>query len=131
MISLKATLRSYVLSCLSVSFQFQVLTSSSTEAIPTLRPHLGADKGAREGFSLVLMDHEPQRYLSDLLALEREELLSPSGCSILMINRRERRADIRHVLAHIRVSSDPYSIISEQHFVLEIFYQKKPTDIAL
>ncbi|KAE8285626.1 hypothetical protein D5F01_LYC15291 [Larimichthys crocea] len=69
--------------------QFQVLTSSSAEAIPTLRPYLEPDKGTSEGLSLVLMDHDPQQYLPDLQALEREELLSPSGCSVLLIYRNQ------------------------------------------
>lgn len=30
------------------------------------------------------MDHDSQQYLLDLLALEREELLCPSGCTVLL-----------------------------------------------
>lgn len=107
-----------------------MLTSNSAEAIPTLRPHLGADKEAKEGFSLILMDHDPQQYLPDLLALEREELLSPSGCSIILINRRTRHDDISDVVAEIRLRPNLYSVMSEHQFMLEIFYCKKPTNVA-
>lgn len=111
------------------SLQFQVLTSSSDRAIPTLRPHVGADKKASEGFGLVLMDHDPQQYLSDLIALEREELLSPSGCTILLINRTERHGDVRDVVAHVSGRSDLYSVTSEHCFMMEIVYRKKPTNV--
>lgn len=121
-------LRFYILPC---SLQFQVLTSSSAKAIPTLRPHLGADKGASEGFSFILMDHDPRQYLPDLLALEREKLLTPSGCSIILINRRTRQDDVSDVVAQIRLRSNLYSVLSEHQFMLEIFYCKKPTNVAL
>lgn len=121
----------YILPCFSDSLQFQVLTSSSAEAIPTLRLHLGADKGSSEGFSLILMDHDPRQYLPDLLALEREELLSPSGCSIILINRRKTHDDISDVVAEIRSRSNLYSVLSEYQFMLEVFYCKKPTNVAL
>lgn len=130
-LNLTQAVRFYILPCFSDSLQFQVLTSSSAEAIPTLRPHLGADKGAKEGFSLVLMDHDPRKYLPDLLALEREELLSPSGCSIILINRRKRHEDVSDVAAQIRSRSNLYSIMSEHQFMLELFYCKKPTNVAL
>lgn len=124
------TVRFYIRPCFSDSLQFQVLTSGSAEAIPTLRPHLGADKEAKEGFSLILMDHDPRQYLPDLLALEREELLSPSGCSIILINRRTRLDDISDVVAEIRSRPNLYSVMSEHQFMLEIFYCKKPTNVA-
>lgn len=111
------------------SLQFQVLTSSSARAIPTLRPHVGADKGAGEGFGLVLMDHDPQQYLSDLIALEREELLRPSGCTILLSNRTKRHGDVRDVAAHVSRRSDLYSVTSENCFMMEIVYRKKPTNV--
>lgn len=104
-----------------------MLTSSSAEAIPSLRPFLEADKGTSEGLSLVLMDHDPQQYLPDLLALERGALLSPSGCSILLIYRKQRAEDLRGVLDHIRARPDCYCIQSELQFMVEIFYQKKIT----
>lgn len=127
-LNLNGTVRFYILPC---SLQFQVLTSSSAKAIPTLRPHLGADKGASEGFSFILMDHDPRQYLSDLLALEREKLLTPSGCSIILINRRTRQDDVSDVVAQIRLRSNLYSVLSEHQFMLEIFYCKKPTNVAL
>lgn len=111
------------------SLQFKVLTSSSAQAIPTLRPHVGADKETSEGFGLVLMDHDPQQYLSDLLALEREELLSPSGCTILLINRTKRHGDVRDVVAHVSGRSDLYSVTSEHCFMMEIVYRKNPTTV--
>lgn len=115
--------------CPPYSLQFQVLTSSSARAIPTLRPHVGADEEASEGFGLVLMDHDPQQYLSDLIALEREELLSPSGCAILLINRTKRHSDVRDVVAHVSRRSDLYSVTSEHCFMMEIVYFKKPTNV--
>uniref|UniRef100_A0A3Q3FLU4 catechol O-methyltransferase n=1 Tax=Labrus bergylta TaxID=56723 RepID=A0A3Q3FLU4_9LABR len=80
--------------------QFQVLTSSSADAIPT----------TSEGLDLVLMDHDPQQYLSDLLALEREALLRPSGCSVLLIHRNQRAEDVRGILDQIRTRADHYCI---------------------
>lgn len=102
-----------------------MLTSSSAEAIPTLRPFLEPDQGTSEGLNLVLMDHDPQRYLPDLLALEREELFSPSGCSVLLIYRNQRAEDLREILDHIRARPDCYCIKSERQFLTEIFYQKE------
>ncbi|XP_059202649.1 catechol O-methyltransferase-like [Centropristis striata] len=103
--------------------QFQVLTSSSAEAIPTLRSFLDLIQGTSDGLNLVLMDHDPQQYLPDLLALEREHLLCPSGCSILLIYRNQR--DLRDILGHIRVRPDCYYIKSELQFMMEIFYQRE------
>lgn len=113
--------------CFCDSLQFQVLTSSSAEAIPTLRPYLEPDKGTSEGLSLVLMDHDPQQYLPDLQALEREELLSPSGCSVLLIYRNQRAEGLREIMDHIRARPDCYSIKSELQFMMEIFYRKGNT----
>ncbi|XP_040904500.1 transmembrane O-methyltransferase homolog [Toxotes jaculatrix] len=107
--------------------QYQVLTSSSAEAIPTLHSFLEPGQRTSEGFNLVLMDHDPQQYLPDLLALEREELLCPSGCSVLLINRRRRAEDLREILDHIRVRGDSCSIKTEFQFMVEIFYQKNVT----
>ncbi|XP_037635838.1 catechol O-methyltransferase-like isoform X2 [Sebastes umbrosus] len=109
--------------------QFQVLTSCSTEAIPTLRSFLELNPETSEGLNLVLMDHDPQQYLPDLLALEREELLSPSGCSVLLIYRNQRHGDLREILGHIRARPDCYSVKSELQFMTEIFYQKKSTRV--
>lgn len=99
-----------------------MLTSNSAEAIPTLRPLLDADKGTSEGFSLVLMDHDPQQYLADLLALEREQVLSPSGCSILLIYRNHRAEDLGEVLDHVRAKPDCYCVKSNLLFMMEIFF---------
>ncbi|XP_041800351.1 catechol O-methyltransferase-like [Chelmon rostratus] len=107
--------------------QFQVLTSSSAKAIPALHSFLEPDKGSSEGLSLVLMDHDPQQYLPDLLALEREELLSPSGCSVLLIHRTQRAEGLRGILDHIRARTNCYCIKSELQFMTEIFYQKEST----
>lgn len=107
-----------------------MLTSSSAEAIPTLHPLVKADKGPREGFGLVLMDHDPRQYLPDLLALEVEELLNPSGCSILLISRKRGAEDIAVVLDHVRTRPDCYCIKSELQSVVEIFYQKRTKSVA-
>ncbi|KAM3613004.1 uncharacterized protein V6R79_018611 [Siganus canaliculatus] len=104
--------------------QFQVLTSSSAEAIPTLRPFLEPAQGDSEGLSLVLMDHDPQQYLPDLLALEREDLLRTSGCTVLLVYRTQRAEELRKILDHIRRRPDCYCIKSESHFMVEFFYQK-------
>lgn len=77
------------------------------------------------------MDHDPRLYLPDLTALEREELLRPSGCSIILINRRNRHADVSDVLAEVRSKSALFSVVSEHHFLLEIFYCKNPLNVAL
>ncbi|XP_035860430.1 catechol O-methyltransferase-like [Sander lucioperca] len=105
--------------------QFQVLTSSSAEAILTLRSVLELNQEASEGLNLVLMDHDPQQYLPDLLALERGELLCPSGCSVLLIYRNQRAGDLREILSYIRARPDCYCIKSKLQFMTEIFYQKE------
>ncbi|XP_035810768.1 transmembrane O-methyltransferase homolog [Amphiprion ocellaris] len=107
--------------------QFQVLTCSSAEAIPRLRSLLGPDAGTSEGVDLVLMDHNPQQYLPDLLALEREQLLCSSGCSVLLIKRNQRAEDLRGVLDHIRERTDCYSIKTELQCMMEICYRKEST----
>ena len=100
-----------------------MLTSPSAEAIPTLRSSLELS----EGFSLVLMDHDPQQYLSDLLALQTEELLRPSGCSILLIYRNQR--DVREILGHVRARPDCYCVKAELQHMTEVFYQKERTGV--
>lgn len=102
-----------------------MLTSSSAEAIPTVRSFLGPGQEADEGVGLVLMDHDPQQYLPDLLALEREELLCPSGCSIVLIKRNQSADDLRGVLDHVRGRADCYCIKTELQSMMEIFYQKE------
>ncbi|XP_058506141.1 transmembrane O-methyltransferase homolog [Solea solea] len=104
--------------------QFQVLTSSSGEVIPTLHSVLEPAQKSSDGFSLVLMDHDAQQYLPDLLALEEEELLCSSGCSVLLINRRQRAEDLREILDHVRVRSDCFCVKMERPCIVEIFYQK-------
>lgn len=113
--------------------QFQVLTSSSAEAIPKLRALIEAHgrgrgsrgEGAGEGFSLVLMDHDAQQYLPDLLSLEREELLDGSGCSILLISRGAGAEGIAGVLEHVHTTPESYSVTSDLQSVVEILYQEK------
>ncbi|XP_072251313.1 transmembrane O-methyltransferase homolog [Leuresthes tenuis] len=110
--------------------QFQVLTRSSAEAIPILHSFLEVDESTREGFSLVLMDHDPQQYLPDLLALEREELLCSSGCSVLLIKRNQSADDLRRILDHLKTRTNCFRIKTELQFMLEIFYQKESTRLA-
>ncbi|XP_041653139.1 transmembrane O-methyltransferase-like isoform X2 [Cheilinus undulatus] len=105
--------------------QFQVLTSSSADAIPTLHSCLEPNKGTSKGLDLILMDHDPQQYLSDLQALKGEKLLCPSGCSILLIHRNQRAEEIREILDHIRARGDCYHIRSELHFMTELFYREE------
>lgn len=102
-----------------------MLTSSSAEAISTLHSFLEPDQKHGEGFNLVLMDHDPQQYLQDLLAVEREELLCSSGCSVLLINRRRGAEDLREVLDHVRVRADCWRVKTELQNMVEIFYQKE------
>ncbi|XP_037315745.2 transmembrane O-methyltransferase homolog isoform X2 [Pungitius pungitius] len=110
--------------------QFQVLTSSSAEAIPTLGLFLEVNRGISEGLDMVLMDHNPGQYLPDLLALEREGLLRPSGCSVLLIySSRRAAADGGEVMDWIRARPDRYSVKSELPFMTEIFYQNKSTRV--
>ncbi|XP_038555640.1 catechol O-methyltransferase-like [Micropterus salmoides] len=109
--------------------QFRVLTSTSAEAIPTLPTFLEPDQGTSKGFNLVLMDHDPQKYLPDLLALEKWDLLSPSGCFVVLIYRNQRAKDLREILDHIRARPDCYCIKSELQFMTEIFYQKESTRV--
>nr|XP_040029409.1 transmembrane O-methyltransferase homolog [Gasterosteus aculeatus aculeatus] len=109
--------------------QFQVLTSSSAEAIPTLRSFLEINQRVSDGLDLVLMDHDPAQYLPDLLALEREELLCPSGCSVLLIYGNRRARNRGDVLDWIRARPDRYSVKSELQFMTEIFYQNKSTRV--
>ncbi|KAI5624795.1 transmembrane O-methyltransferase [Silurus asotus] len=60
--------------------QFQVLPCSSAEAISKLATHLSEDR-----LDLVVMDHDPEQYLPDFLALQKENLLSKR--SVLILNR--------------------------------------------
>ncbi|KAM8908839.1 transmembrane O-methyltransferase homolog [Spinachia spinachia] len=109
--------------------QFQVLASSSAEAIPTLRSFLEVNEGTGEGLHLVLMDHDPEQYLPDLQALEREGLLGASGCCVLLIHSNQRAADRGEVLDWIRARPDRYSVKAELQSMTEIFYQNKSTRV--
>lgn len=71
------------------------------------------------------MDHNAQQYLPDLLALEQEELLNVSGCSILLISRRRGAEDVAGVLGHVRTRPECYCVMSDLQCVVEIFYQKR------
>ncbi|KAF5895773.1 transmembrane O-methyltransferase, partial [Clarias magur] len=51
--------------------QFQVLPCSSADAISSLASYLGEER-----LDLVVMDHDPEQYLQDFLALQRHNLLS-------------------------------------------------------
>ncbi|KAM6979717.1 transmembrane O-methyltransferase homolog [Aplochiton taeniatus] len=113
--------------------QFQVLVCSSAEAIPALRPHLGGENekeeeedGSGQGLELVLMDHDPEQYLPDLLALEREDLLSPAGCCLLLVNRWGRRPSgaLRSLLEHLVARPESYSVRGRiQEDLLEVQYR--------
>ncbi|XP_066504779.1 catechol O-methyltransferase-like [Hoplias malabaricus] len=58
--------------------QFQVLTFSSAEAISSLASLIG-----ESCLDLVVMDHDPDQYLEDLLALQSCKVLSPH-CVLLL-----------------------------------------------
>ncbi|XP_062281982.1 transmembrane O-methyltransferase homolog [Scomber scombrus] len=111
--------------------QFQVVTCSSNESIPTLRPFIKPDQGTSEGFNLVLMDHNPQQYLTDLLALEKEELLCPSGCSVLLIHRDRRAESLGEIVDYIRAKPDCYCIKTELQFMTEVLFQKESTEVNM
>ncbi|XP_036403587.1 transmembrane O-methyltransferase homolog [Megalops cyprinoides] len=92
--------------------QFQLLTCPSADAIVHLRTHLGA--GLLE---LVLMDHDVGQYLSDLQALEREELLAP-GCVLLFNNAHPPAADT--LLGYVGSRPERYAIRQQDHSLLEL-----------
>ncbi|XP_061541821.1 transmembrane O-methyltransferase homolog [Phycodurus eques] len=104
--------------------QFQVLTGSSGNTIPTLHPFMEPAPGTGNAFNLVLMDHDPQQYLVDLLALEREGLLCLSGCSIVLIIRNQRDKSLEELIS---ARPDCYSIKSQVPGMVELFYQKNRT----
>uniref|UniRef100_A0A668AQD9 catechol O-methyltransferase n=2 Tax=Myripristis murdjan TaxID=586833 RepID=A0A668AQD9_9TELE len=106
--------------------QFQVLTCSSAEAIPALRPAVGPD-----GLSLVLMDHDPQRFLPDLLALEAQGLLRPAGCCVLLVDRRQRDGGLRETLDHLRERRDRYCLRTQRQSVVEIVYREEDHSTAV
>ncbi|XP_041931376.1 catechol O-methyltransferase-like isoform X1 [Alosa sapidissima] len=76
--------------------QFQVLTCPSAVAIAGLQAHMGD----AQGLDLILMDHDVEQYLPDLLALEKWGVLSP-GC-VLLVNGifcTEARPFLEHIQA--------------------------------
>ncbi|XP_029965629.1 transmembrane O-methyltransferase homolog [Salarias fasciatus] len=103
--------------------QFQVLACSSAEAISNMPSHLEPHEKTGAGFSLVLMDHDPEQYLPDLLSLERQQLLCPSGCSLLLVKRDQRSAGLGRVLDHIRGQADRYSVTRDLQVLTEVFYR--------
>ncbi|XP_051916443.1 transmembrane O-methyltransferase-like isoform X1 [Hippocampus zosterae] len=104
--------------------QFQVLTGSSDETILTLRTFLEPAPGTSGTFNLVLMDHDPQQYLVDLLALENQGLLCPSGCCVVLIVRNRRDKCLEELKELIRARPDCYSIKSQVGGMVELFFQK-------
>lgn len=76
------------------------------------------------------MDHDVQQYLPDLLALEREEHLNASGCSILLVSRRRGAEDIAGVLEHVRTRPESYCVLSDLQCVVEIFYRQRAKDTS-
>lgn len=103
---------------------------SSAEAITKLRSIIGpSGEESGEGFSLVLMDHDAQQYLPDLLALEREELLNVAGCSVLLVSRKRGAEDMAEVLEYARTRPRSYCVTADLHCVVEVFYRKKAKDI--
>lgn len=111
--------------------QFQVLTSSSGDAIPTLHPLLEPDPDTGGGFHLVLMDHDPRQYFPDLLALERQQLLCRSGCSVVLIIRRTEAHSLEEMMDYIRSRPDCYAVKTELHFMTEIFFKEKSTKAGI
>nr|XP_061792839.1 transmembrane O-methyltransferase-like [Nerophis lumbriciformis] len=107
--------------------QFQVLTGSSGDTIPTLHSLLGVAPGTSDTFHLVLMDHDPQQYLMDLRALEKEGLLCPLGCSIVVILRNQKDKVLMELIEMTQAKPDCYTIKSLIPGMLELFYQKKRT----
>lgn len=100
--------------------QFQVLNSSSEEAIPSLSGYF------QEGFNLVLMDHDPDLYLTDLQSLEKESLLCPHSCSIILIYR-DRRAD-KDLMEYIQ-EKQQYFINMDSGSIVEVCYRNP--DLAI
>lgn len=106
--------------------QFQVLTCSSADAISNMRSHLDPGEKSSPGFSLVLMDHDPDQYLPDLLSLERQQLLCPAGCSLVLIKRNQTPdglGGLGGVLDHIREQPDRYSITRDLQDMTEVLYR--------
>ncbi|XP_051715503.1 transmembrane O-methyltransferase homolog isoform X3 [Ctenopharyngodon idella] len=92
--------------------QFQVLTCSSAEAISSLPSHTGND-----GLDLVLMDHDPELYLQDLLALQRGNLLSTS--CVVLINR-ALTPGAPDLLEYVTARPQSFSVGRQLHGLMEI-----------
>ncbi|XP_054648836.1 transmembrane O-methyltransferase homolog isoform X2 [Dunckerocampus dactyliophorus] len=104
-----------------------VLTGKSCEVIPQLHSYLEPTQETGGGFDLVLMDHDPSLYLLDLLALEREELLCPSGCSVVVIFRNHRDKSLEELKELVRNRQDCYRIKSQLDGMMEIFFEMQST----
>ncbi|XP_023698782.1 transmembrane O-methyltransferase homolog [Paramormyrops kingsleyae] len=92
--------------------QFQVLTSPSVEAITHLHSHLG-DKLVE----LVLMDHDVQQYLPELMLLESGGSLA-TGCVLLANN--VHLSGAQSFLDYIRSQPGRYRINSLTQGLLEL-----------
>ncbi|XP_051715504.1 transmembrane O-methyltransferase homolog isoform X3 [Ctenopharyngodon idella] len=90
----------------------QVLTCSSAEAISSLPSHTGND-----GLDLVLMDHDPELYLQDLLALQRGNLLSTS--CVVLINR-ALTPGAPDLLEYVTARPQSFSVGRQLHGLMEI-----------
>ncbi|XP_072519855.1 catechol O-methyltransferase-like [Salminus brasiliensis] len=92
--------------------QFQVLTCSSAEAISSLPSQLG-----ESCLDLVVMDHDPEQYLPDLLALQRGKLLS-ARCVLLLNGTLEPGAQA--LLEHVTARPQQYDIGHQFKDMVEI-----------
>ncbi|XP_047658376.1 transmembrane O-methyltransferase homolog isoform X3 [Tachysurus fulvidraco] len=86
--------------------QFQVLPCSSAEAISNLASHLGEER-----LDLVVMDHDPEQYLPDFLALQRFNLLS---------KHRVVTAGAQAVMEYLSTKPHNYSMCQQVKDMLEI-----------
>ncbi|KAK3535559.1 hypothetical protein QTP70_016830 [Hemibagrus guttatus] len=91
--------------------EFQVLPCSSAEAISGLASHLGKDR-----LDLVVMDHAPEQYLPDHLALQRENLLFKH--SVLILNRVVKAA-AQAVLEYLTTKPHNYTLCQQVEDMLE------------
>ncbi|XP_077387656.1 transmembrane O-methyltransferase-like [Festucalex cinctus] len=103
--------------------QFQVLTGKSSKIIPTLHSFLGTGPRTSDTFHMVLMDHNPRLYLVDLQALEDQNLLCPTGCTIVLILRNPKKKFLEKLYDWMDERRDFYRIKSQLHGIIEIFYQ--------
>uniref|UniRef100_A0A3Q2VY18 Uncharacterized protein n=1 Tax=Haplochromis burtoni TaxID=8153 RepID=A0A3Q2VY18_HAPBU len=87
---------------------------SSAEAIPTLNSFLESE-GTSDGINLVLMDHDSQQYLLDLLALEREELLCPSGCTVALLVPKDPKA--LYISSHPPIHTHIHTLVMASYIV--------------